>query len=225
MAFIDNPEELHQKELLRPKNIIPQDQLLEAKLYSDRLTFIDTLPKNISFLEVGVLAGDFAIEVIKRTLPSKTTLIDPFWTTDEFAKQYGKARWDKNEDHYSFVKNRFKNMPSVKFYKGTYKSFGIENQSDTFDFIYIDYTHSSDATNEAIGLSTQRLNPGGILGFNDYCEFANPNAFEDNRVRRNGVVGAINYFLRHNKDWYVYAFAFNEGLSSDIYLKKREGGF
>jgi hypothetical protein len=220
MAFIDNPEELHQKELLRPKDIIPQDQLLEAKLYSDRFTFINTLPKNISFLEVGVLAGDFAIEVIKKTLASKTMLVDPFYTTDEFAKQYKVARWDK-EDHYCFVKNRFKNMPNVEFYKGTYQSFCMENQSDTFDFIYIDYEHSIKATKEAIRLSMQRLNPGGILGFNDYCEFANPDAFLDNKVRRNGVVETINYFLRNNKDWYVYAFAFNEKLSSDIYLKKR----
>jgi hypothetical protein len=171
-------------------------------------------------LEVGVLAGDFAIEVIKKTLASKTILVDPFNTTDEFARQYKVARWDK-EDHYRFVKNRFKNMPSVEFYKGTYQSFCMENQSDTFDFIYIDYEHSIKATNEAIRLSMQRLNPGGVLGFNDYCEFANPHAFSDNKVRRNGVVETINYFLRNNKDWYVYAFAFNEALSSDIYLKKR----
>ena len=61
MAFIENPEGLHQKELFRQKNIIPQDQLSEAKLYSDRFTFIDTLPKNISFLEVGTLGGYFSL--------------------------------------------------------------------------------------------------------------------------------------------------------------------
>lgn len=225
MAFIENPEELHQKELFRPKNTIPQDQLLEAKLYSDRLTFIDVLPKNISFLEVGTLGGDFAIEVIKRTQPSKTILVDPFGTTDDFSRQYGGARWDKEEDHYFFVKNRFKDMPNVKIYEGTYESFCLENKSDTFDFIYIDYEHSIRATDQAIGLSMQRLNPGGIIGFNDYCQFANPNTFSDKELKRYGVVDSINYFLRNHKDWYVYAFAFNEELASDIYLKRREGFF
>lgn len=225
MAFIENPEGLHQKELFRQKNIIPQDQLSEAKLYSDRFTFIDTLPKNISFLEVGTLGGDFAVEVIKRAQPSKTTLVDPFWNTDEFSRQYGVARWDKKEDHYSFVKNRFKNTPNIEIYKGTYESFCMENKPDTFDFIYIDYEHSVKATNQAIWLSMRRLNPGGILAFNDYCQFANPYTHSDKEIKRYGVIDGINHFLRTNKDWYVYAFAFNEELASDIYLKKREGFF
>ena len=225
MAFIENPEELHQKELFRPKNTISQDQLSEAKLYSDRLTFIDTLPKNISFLEVGTLGGDFAVEVIKRVQPSKTTLVDQMWATDDFSRQYGAPRWDKTEDHYPFLKNRFKNTPNIEIYKGTYESFCIENQSDTFDFIYIDYEHSIKATDQAIWLSMQRLNPGGILAFNDYCQFANPYTDSDKEIKRYGVIDAINHFLRKNKDWYVYAFAFNEEMASDIYLKRREGFF
>ena len=35
-----------------------------------------------------------------------------------------------------------------------------------------------------------------------------------------GVVPAINDFLNKNPDWYVYAFALNDNLTSDIYLKK-----
>jgi hypothetical protein len=56
MWFVENPEILHEKESLRIKNTISQDQLTNAKLYSDRLTFIESLPKNISFLEIGTLA-------------------------------------------------------------------------------------------------------------------------------------------------------------------------
>jgi len=219
MGFIENPEILHEKESSRIKNTINQDQLLDAKLYSDRLTFIESLPKNISFLEVGTLAGDFAIDVIQKTSASKAVLVDPYNIEDEFERQYGIKRWDEGKDHYPFVKNRFRNMPHVEIYAGTFKFFCI-NRSDTFDFIYIDYIDTVEAIGYAIQQSLVRLNPGGILGFNDYCRFENPNP-EDKELKKIGVINSVNYFLQKNKDWHVYAFALNEEMVSDIYLKKR----
>ena len=220
MGFIKNPEEFRKIESLREKNTISQDQLLDAKLYSDRLTFIDALPKNISFLEVGVLGGDFAIEVIEKASASKAVLVDPYLWKDDFASQYKIKRWDGPEDHYEFVKNRFTDIPNVEIYAETFEFFCI-NRSDTFDFIYIDYIHTLEATDYAIQNSILRLNPGGILGFNDYTMFENP-SLENTQLREMGIIDSVNYFLRNNKDWYVYAFALNEVMCSDIYLKKRQ---
>lgn len=228
MGFIENPEILHEKESSRIKNVISQDQLSDAKLYSDRLTFIETLPKNISFLEVGTLGGDFAIDVIKKTSTSKAVLVDPYNIEDEFECQYKTKRWDSPKDHYPFVKNRFKDMPNVEVYAGTYKFFCI-NRSDTFDFIYIDYDHTLEETSYAIQQSVMRLNPGGIIGFNDFCNYGNApieKLFngankEIHLVYKMAVINAVTYFLEKNKDWYVYAFALNEEMTSDIYLKKR----
>lgn len=219
MGFIENPEILHEKESSRIKNTISQDQLLDAKLYSDRLTFIKSLPKNISFLEIGTLAGDFAIDVIQKASVGKAVLVDPYLWKDDFAKQYGIKRWDEAKDHYAFVKNRFKDMPHVEIYAGTLKFFCI-NRPDTFDFIYIDYIHTSEATDYAIEQSLLRLNPGGIIGFNDYCRFENPGE-DDKEIKEIGVIDSVNNFLRRNNDWYVYAFAFNEGMTSDIYIARR----
>ena len=220
MGFIKNPEKFRKIEALREKNTISQDQLLDAKLYSDRVTFIDALPKNISFLEVGVLGGDFAIEVIEKTSANKAVLVDPYLWEDDFARQYKIKRWDGAKDHYKFVKNRFTDIPNVEIYAGTFNFFCI-NRSDTFDFIYIDYIHTVETTNYAIQQSILRLNPGGILGFNDYTRFANP-GLEDTQLSEMGVIDSVNYFLKNNKDWYVYAFALNEVMCSDIYLKKRQ---
>lgn len=219
MGFIENPEELHAQESSRIKNIISQEQLSDAKLYSDRLTFIETLPHNISFLEVGTLGGDFAIDVIKKTSASKAVLVDPYNIEDDVAVQYGQKRWDEPKDHYPFVKNRFKNMPHVEIYASTYEKF-CKNRSDTFDFIYIDYEHTFEATEYALQQSIIRLNPGGILGFNDFCRFENPSPKRPG-IHKLGVIDAITYFLQANKDWHVYAFALNEEMVSDIYLKKR----
>ena len=68
--------------------IIPQDRLNNTKLYSTRYDFIKTLPKGITFLEAGVLAGDFALKVIEECSPSKSILIDPYEEIDWHAPEY-----------------------------------------------------------------------------------------------------------------------------------------
>ena len=217
MDFIENPEVLHEIEVSRHKDLISQEQLIDTKIYPDRLSFIDTLPKGISYLEVGVLGGDFAIDVIKKISASKAVLVDPYFTEDSFERQYKVKRWSDKKFHYKFVKNRFKNMLNVELYAGTYKFF-CSNRPDTFDFIYVDYHQNKEEASYNIFQSIQRLNPGGILGFNDYCRYGSKEA--DGTISESGIIGPINYFLRNNKDWYVYAFAFNEDMMSDIYLKK-----
>jgi hypothetical protein len=176
--------------------LINQKQIDGAKLYSTRYEFIKTLPKKISCVEAGVLAGDFALKILDSVGPSVLHLIDPFEDLDYFANEYGGARWDYKEEHYKFVSNRFK--------------------KNTFDFIYIDYEHTYSATREALWLSTNIVSEGGIVGFNDY------NIYENNTKNgeKMGTVPAINDFLFRNPEWHVYAFAFNDNLTSDIYLKR-----
>jgi hypothetical protein len=65
-------------------------------------------------------------------------------------------------------------------------------------------------------MATQMLNQGGTIGFNDYNIYFN----NTETGEKMGVVPAINYFVNNNPDWYVHAFALNDNLTSDIYLKK-----
>jgi hypothetical protein len=195
--------------------MIPQHQLKNATLYSTRYDFIKTLPKGITFLEAGVLAGDFAMRVIEECLPSKSILIDPYKTIDWHAPEYGGKRWDGPDQHFNFVKERFSNMPNVKIFKGKYETFSITNK-ETFDFLYMDYETSYESIQSQIEISKSKLNPNGILGFNDYNIYEN----ETKTGQKMGVVPAINEFLYDNPEWYVHAFALNDNLTSDIYLKK-----
>ena len=198
--------------------LINQKQIDGAKLYSTRYEFIKTLPKKISCVEAGVLAGDFALKILDSVGPSVLHLIDPFEDLDYFANEYGGARWDYREEHYKFVSNRFKKNTNVVLHRAKFEKFATEQMElqNKFDFIYIDYEHTYSATREALWLSTNIVSEGGIVGFNDY------NIYENNTKNgeKMGTVPAINDFLFRNPEWHVYAFAFNDNLTSDIYLKR-----
>ena len=198
-----------------PQIMIPQKQLENAKLYSTRYDFIKDLPKNISFLEAGVLAGDFAMAVIEEAKPNKSILIDPYETIDWHAPEYGGPRWEREEEHFSFVEKRFLNVKNVKLIKGTYENF-VTTNNDKFDFLYMDYETTYKSIQLQIEMSIPRLNKDGILGFNDYNIYFN----NTTTGQKMGVVPAINEFLYKNPEWYVHAFAFNDNLTSDIYLKR-----
>src|SRR5262245_1250326 len=57
---------------------IPQRALRGAKLYSDRYTLIEDLPKKMSIVEVGVALGDFSVELIRRMHPKYFGALDTF---------------------------------------------------------------------------------------------------------------------------------------------------
>lgn len=198
-----------------PQIMIPQSQLKNAKLYSTRYDFIKTLPKNITFLEAGVLAGDFASKVIEQCNPTRSVLIDPYETIDWHAPEYEKARWNSPSEHFAFVSERFDNILGVEIFKGTYEYFSKIN-NDRFDFIYMDYDTTYESILLQIEMSSNRLTQDGILGFNDYNIYFNNTTTGE----KMGVVPAINEFLYRNPDWYVHAFALNDNLTSDIYLKR-----
>jgi len=197
-------------------DLIPQNQIKDAKLFSSRYDFIKTLPVGMSYLEAGVLAGDFSLKVIENIHPKITYLIEPFFEIDWHAPEYGGPRWDKPEDHYDFVVKRFKYMDNVKIIKSTFEDFFEKNKNKKFDFIYMDYNTDWPSVSQQLLMGSELLEKNGILGFNDYNIYFN----NTENGEKMGVVPAINDFLRNNNDWYVYAFALNDNLTSDIYLKK-----
>jgi len=167
-------------------------------------------PKSI--LEIGTLAGDFADFLIKAYLPDKTVLVDYFDAADYV---FGEQRFTP-ETHYSYVKNRFKNDPTIELLKGESSKMlsQLINRNQKFDFIYIDAGHTLEDVTRDLELSHQLLNPGGIIGLNDYIM---TDYYYDTVY---GVVQATNLFLLHHIEYSVEAFAFNQNLFADIYLKK-----
>ena len=87
---------------------------------------------------------------------------------------------------------------------------------ERFDFIYIDAGHTYEDVSRDINLAFRLLNPGGIIGMNDYIM---TDYFYDTTY---GVVQATNTFLDNHTDFKVRAFAFNNNLFADIYIQRVE---
>jgi cephalosporin hydroxylase len=166
-------------------------------------------PKYI--LEIGTLAGDFADFLIKLFSPEITVLVDYFEASDYV---FGVQRFTP-QTHLDFVKQRFKDQPSVELLKGE-SSIVLEKMLKSkrkFDFIYIDAGHTYNDVSRDLELAHQLLNPNGIIGMNDYIM---TDYYYDTVY---GVVQATNSFLKSHPNYTVEAFAFNNNLFSDIYLR------
>lgn len=189
------------------KTLISQDQLNNAKLYSNKFEFIKHLPKNSHILEIGTLAGDYA-ELLLQTNPLSIDLVDVFKAND----WRDLNRFNKDQ-HYDFVKNRFINNPEVSLCRG-YSQDVLPTLNKKYDYIYIDANHDYEHASRDLELSLPLLAKGGIIGFNDYI-------YDDADYIVYGVIETVCEFLDKNRDWEVIGFALQERMYADIYIKKR----
>lgn len=188
------------------KTLISQQQLNNAKIYSNKFEFIKHIPQNGNILEIGTLAGDYA-ELLLATKPLSIDLVDVFKAND----WKDLNRFSKDQ-HYNFVKNRFKNNLEVKLHKG-YSHEVLPTLNKKYDYIYIDANHDYEHASRDLDLSLPLLADGGIIGFNDYI-------YDDADYIVYGVIETVCEFLDKNKDWEVIAFALQERMYADIYIKK-----
>lgn len=189
------------------KTLISQKQLDNARLYSSKFEFIKHLPQNGNILEVGTLAGDYA-EQLLQTNPLSIDLVDLFKAND----WKDLNRFNKDQ-HYNFVKNRFKNNPEISLCVG-YSHEVLPTLNKKYDYIYIDANHDYEHASRDLELSLPLLADGGIIGFNDYI-------YDDADYIVYGVIETVCEFLDKNQDWEVIGFALQERMYADIYIKKK----
>ena len=189
---------------------ISQEQLNNAKLFKNKEEFAKHIPKGSRVLEIGTLAGDYAEVLIKEVNPESIDLVDVFQAND----WPDCNRFNKN-GHFDFVKNRFKNVKNITYHKG-YSHGILPKLNKKFDYIYIDANHDYEHCKTDLLNSLPLLAEDGIIGFNDYI------VDQDHGVDY-GVIEVVCEFLNDNKDWEVIAFALQENMYADIYIKRRAG--
>lgn len=190
-----------------PIKTISQKQLNNAKLYRNKEEFAKHIPKGSRILEIGTLAGDYAEVLIKEVSPDSIDLVDVFKAYD-----WPDCNRFTKHNHLDFVKNRFKNVNNVTYHVG-YSNDILPKLNKKFDYIYIDANHDYEHCKADLVNSLPLLAEGGIIGFNDYI------VDQDHGVDY-GVIEVVCEFLNDNQDWEVIAFALQENMYADIYIKK-----
>lgn len=191
--------------------IIDPSQLKNAKIYLDRKSFIQQLPKFLDIMEVGVAAGDFAEVILEECSPEILYLID-LYNLPEICKT-DNPRYTETTN-LEFVKERFRDYSQVKIIVGDSKEV-LPNLDKYFDFIYLDADHYFDGASLDLNNSASLLKPNGIIGINDYAGFSE-------KGERYGTIKAVHTFLKHHLDWEVIAFALHNEGYFDIYLKHKQ---
>jgi hypothetical protein len=201
---------------------IRQEQIKNAKLYSTRYEYAqENILPGSSILEVGTLAGDYADYLLQNCNPSFIELLDKFDQHDWEVPGYTKRFTGRN--HYDFVVNRFKDDNRVKITHGLLHDV-LPSIKTRYDYIYLDANHTEESVRFQLHCASQLLNPGGVIGINDYLRFGIIRKEDYGTARYEdivyGTVPAVNNFLLDNRDWQVKAYALNDRLFSDIYIHK-----
>lgn len=153
----------------------------------DRNEWLDTLPKNLVWAELGVFIGDFSKEIFKRAKPKKLHLIDTFPDYENSGDKDGKNIISRNLTSIPDQLNKYFNSDIVKIHKKTTHEF-LSNFIEEIECVYIDANHSFENVSLDLSLSYNILSNGGIISGHDYHHKLYP-----------GVYDAVNFFCKEKK--------------------------
>lgn len=148
------------------EDMLPQTPLLQhhiegATLLTDRLALLGKLPTQGVVAELGVAAGDFSRQIVDICAPAQLHLVD-IWSSD----RYGEALYLSVNNHFQQQQQRgevtIHRKPSLE---------ALESFPDqTFDWVYIDTTHSYELTREELRACARKVKSSGIIAGHDYIQ-------------------------------------------------------
>jgi hypothetical protein len=132
---------------------IPQAQLEDCQLLTDRTEMLRRLPQGGIVAEIGTLQGDFARAILDIMAPEKLLLADITFSI---------CRSDVLAD------------PRVERHEGLSVPFLQSCADASFDMIYVDADHGYEAVCADIVAAAPKVKPGGFLIFNDFARIIRP---------------------------------------------------
>lgn len=144
-----------------------------------RQFLLDLLPKKSVGAEIGVLAGNFARQILDSISPKELHLIDPWehQTSNLYEDAWygGRAKGGQTDmdELYSNVMKRFKrNMQrgQVKIHRGYSTDVLQQFRDQFFDWIYIDGNHLYEYVKKDLEWSLRKVKVGGYITGDDYAE-------------------------------------------------------
>lgn len=144
-----------------PKIPLLQHHIEGATLLTDRLSLLEQLPKHGVVAELGVAAGDFSRQIVDICAPAQLHLVD-IWGSE----RYGESLYLSVNSHFHHQQQRgeviIHRKPSLE---------ALESFPDqTFDWVYIDTTHSYELTRDELRASARKVKSTGIIAGHDYMQ-------------------------------------------------------
>ncbi|KTA83618.1 hypothetical protein VO69_04220 [Aeromonas salmonicida] len=146
---------------MQPKIPLLQHHIEGATLLTDRLSLLALLPKHGVVAELGVAAGDFSRQICEICQPSKLHLVD-IWGSE----RYGEALYLSVNSHFQQQQQRGEVIIHRKPSLEALESFPDE----TFDWVYIDTTHSYELTRDELRACARKVKSTGIIAGHDYIQ-------------------------------------------------------
>jgi len=162
--------------------------------------------KDLVGIEIGVLDGIHALDIMEALDIKKLYLIDPWEEYEGYAESQGNPRktqgaLNKRMEVAKKVLKKYGNK--VEFVRGFSQDVVDKFKDDSIDFIYIDANHQYEFVKKDIELYYPKVKIGGWFGGHDYT-----NSSETKREGF-GVFKAVNEFFDTDKinfyylDWWV----------------------
>ena len=202
---------------------ISQAQLNGAKIYSNREGYINNLPKNIDYMELGVAWGYYSELIAEQTFPVSITLVDWYnqdlkcWSWRKFGECQCTPKHEykySSESHENYIKKMFSKYKNVDVIKGDAREI-VPLLNKKFDYVYIDLTNDRFLIRDILKKVAPLIKENGIIGLNDYLIY--DGIIEDDVY---GTFQSANEFLKNNIEWSVDGIALHPLGFYDIYLRK-----
>lgn len=205
---------------------ISNEQLVNAKVFSSRESYIDSLPDNLRYMEIGVAWGYYSEIVANKKNPSVIDLMDWYnqdlrcwsWRAFGLCKCEGmKHTLDYTpETHQQYIIDKFSKYSNVNTIKGDSVALLPQMSEKEYDYIYLDIQNHREKIRPTLWSASKLVPVGGIIGLNDYVIY--DGIIEDKPY---GTFQVANEFLYKNNNWEVDAIALHVLGFFDIYLKRK----
>jgi hypothetical protein len=166
---------------------------VRSVVFSNRIDFLELLPKNSVGAEFGCFKGEFAYWILEKVSPQRFFSVDPYW------KAYGdKFPWKRQHPTLRVFEHAMWRMRQSANYQAAtvvveFDTIFLSGCSDAFfDWVYIDSTHEYEQTLQELELCKSKVKPNGLICGHDYGS---------RRRAHRGVTVAIHEWLDKNTDF------------------------
>lgn len=210
----DNKEKKYKDHEIEKAIPISQDQLNNAKLFTSRHKYAQTLNKNISYLELGVAYGDSAQMFIDTTNAQSADLVDRYDNAKGVREPGGLVPKNSLLTHEEYIKDKFSYHPNINIIKGDAKDI-VRTLNKKYDFAFVDMEWERFFIKSVLLHLSKLININGIIGFTSYINY--DAIHYDVHV---GISQSVNEFLYFNQNWSVDAIVLNDLGFHEIYIKR-----